>query len=113
LAIDPTSAIGVCAAVFVSIGATKALLWRSSRNDARDAAGRRVLLHFAVIDTFVQSVSLVMIVGAPFLGLGALAAVLVAGAAKIVVVDGPLERWRDARLAACNAAHDAATVEAA
>jgi hypothetical protein len=112
LAFDFTAAGMVFAAAFVTIGTTKALLWRLIRKDARDAAGRRVLLQFALTDAFLKSVYFGLIMGAPYLGLWWVAAICVVGASQHLFVERRLERWRDARVSACNAAHEAATVGA-
>jgi hypothetical protein len=98
LAFDFTTAGEGFAAAFVGFGAGKALLWRVIRKDARDAAGRRVLLQFALIDAFLKSVYFGLIMGAPYLGLWWVAAMAVAGASYFLFVERPLERWRDAQV---------------
>ena len=94
-------------AAFVGIALANLGIWlaRRRRLDSANRAARRALLQFVLIDTLLQSTFLAALFCAALAGstlVVAAAGVLVA-IAKVLFVDAPLERWRDARVGAAAA----------
>jgi len=94
-------------AAFVGIALANLGIWlaRRRRLDSANRAARRALLQFVLIDTLLQSTILAALFCAALAGstlVVAAAGVLVA-IAKVLFLDAPLERWRDARVGAAAA----------
>lgn len=97
------------------MGVAQLSIWIKRRKGARTPASRRVLLEFIGIDWFVQTLFWGLF-GSAFMTSMSVwwcAPIALVAIAKVLFIDFPLERWRDQRIAAYDAAFLAKSSDAA
>jgi hypothetical protein len=107
MAVDFTIAGVSFGAAWVGVAFSNLCIWGVRRRKLQSDAARRALGRFMVVDTLLNATFLGLVFASVQPSLWLMAAVLVAGTAKIMLLDVRLERWRDAGVAAGESGHRA------
>ena len=107
MAVDFTIAGVSFAAAWVGVGFSNLCIWGLRRSKLRSAEARRALGRFMIVDTPLNATFLGLLFASVQVGIWLMAAFVIVGIAKIMLLDVRLERWRDAGVAAGEAGHRA------